>query len=138
MRLSQFRRLSFALLLHSTVPQESGTIKVQLKRRLQYKSSALSLNVRTYKILEAGNWLATNRALYREQGVSFSEDRISSYNVNLPRSEIECEDLSELNFQMHSSCNVEDAVNKCKQPDDGWTEVDAEIPAGITDTMLTA
>ena len=22
--------------------------------------------------------------------------------------------------------------------DDGWTEVDAEIPAGITDTMLTA
>ena len=28
------------------LPQESGTIKIQLKRRLEYKSSALSLNVR--------------------------------------------------------------------------------------------
>ena len=65
------------------LPQESGTIKVQLKWRLQYKSSALSLIVRPYKILQAANWLATNGALSREQGVSFSEDRISKYNVNL-------------------------------------------------------
>ena len=120
------------------LPQESGTIKVQLKRQLQYKSSALSLNVRPYKILQAANWLATNSALYREQGVSVSEDRISSYNVNLPHGEIECEDLSKRNYQMHGTCNVQDANNKCKQPGDGWTEVDAEIPAGITDTMLTA
>ena len=69
------------------LPQESGTIKVLLNRRLQYKSSALSLNVRPYNILQAANWLATNSTLYREQGVSFSEDRISSYNVNLPQSE---------------------------------------------------
>ena len=27
------------------LPDETGTIKVQLKRRLQYKSSALSLNI---------------------------------------------------------------------------------------------
>ena len=56
------------------LPEESGTIKVQLKRRLQYKSSALSLNVRLYKILQAANWLATNSNLYREQGISFSKD----------------------------------------------------------------
>ena len=31
--------------------EENGTIKVQLKRRLQYKSSALSLNVRPFKVL---------------------------------------------------------------------------------------
>ena len=121
------------------LPQESGTIKVQLKRRLQYKSSALSLNVRPYKSLQAANWLATNSALYREQGVSFHEDRISSYNVNIPQSETDSEDLSQLNNQMNSNlCDVEDAANKSKQPDDGWTEVDAEISAGITDTMLTA
>ena len=59
---------------------------VNVKRRLQYKSSALSLNVRPYKILQAANWLATNSTLYREQGISFSEDRISSYNVNFPES----------------------------------------------------
>ena len=39
---------------------------------------------------------------------------------------------------MNSSCNAENTANECKQLDDGWTEVDAEIPAGITDTMLTA
>ena len=103
---------------------------------MQYKSSTLSL--RPSKILQAPNWLATNSALYREQGVSFSEDRISSYDVNFPQCETECEDLSQLNYQMNSSSNVEDASNKSKQPDDDWTEVDAEIPAGITDTMLTA
>jgi len=51
--------------------QESGTIKVKLKRRLQYKGSALSLNVRPYKILQAANWLADNSNPYREQGISF-------------------------------------------------------------------
>ena len=120
------------------LPQESGTIKVQLKRRLQYKSSALSLNVRPYKILQAANWLATNSALYREQGVSFSENRIPSYNVNMPQSETDTVNLSQVDYQMNNSCNVEDTANECKQLDDGWTEVDAEIPAGITDTMLTA
>ena len=58
--------------------QESGTIKVQLKRGLEYKSSALSLNVRPNKILQAANWLATNSILYREQGISFSTDRATS------------------------------------------------------------
>ena len=120
------------------LPQESGKIKVQLKGRLQYKSSALSLNVRPYKILQAANWLATNSALYRQEGVSFSEDRISSYNVNLPQSETDSANLSQIYDQMSSSCNVKDIANECKQLDDGWTEVDAEIPAGITDTMLTA
>ena len=40
------------------LPHESGTIKVQLKRRLQYKSTALSLNVRPHKVLQAAAWLA--------------------------------------------------------------------------------
>lgn len=35
------------------LPQETDTIKVQLKRRLQHKSSALSLKVRPHKILQA-------------------------------------------------------------------------------------
>ena len=63
------------------LPQESGTIKVQLKRRLENKSSALSLNVRPNKIFQAANWLATNSTLYREQGISFSTDRATSYKL---------------------------------------------------------
>ena len=33
--------------------QDTGTIKVQLKCRLQYKSSVLSLNVRPNKVMQA-------------------------------------------------------------------------------------
>ncbi|CAB3983617.1 ATP-dependent DNA helicase PIF1 [Paramuricea clavata] len=36
---------------------DTGTIKVQLKRRLQYKSSALSLNIRPHKVMQAAAWL---------------------------------------------------------------------------------
>jgi hypothetical protein len=39
------------------LPQDTGTIKVQLKRRLQYKSSALSLYVRPNKVMQAAAWL---------------------------------------------------------------------------------
>ena len=41
------------------LPEKTGTIKVQLKRRLQYNSSALSLNIRPHKVLQAANWLAS-------------------------------------------------------------------------------
>ena len=47
------------------LPSETGTIKVNLKRRLQYKSSALSLNIRPHKVVQAANWLVTNSTLYR-------------------------------------------------------------------------
>ena len=35
------------------LPDETSTIKVQLKRRLLYKSSALSLNIRPHKVMQA-------------------------------------------------------------------------------------
>ena len=40
---------------------ETGTIKVQLKRRLQYKSSALSLNIRPHKVMQAAAWLVNTK-----------------------------------------------------------------------------
>ena len=46
------------------LPQESGTIKIHLKRQLEYESSALSLNVRPNKLLQAANWLATNSLMF--------------------------------------------------------------------------
>ena len=119
------------------LPQETGTIKVQLKRRLQYKSSALSLNVRPHKILQAENWLATNSALYRDQGVSFSEDRAASYSVNLSQNETD-RNLSQDNDQINNSCNVENTAIETKHLNDNWTKDDSEIPAGVTDTMFTA
>ena len=44
--------------------QESGTIKIHLKRQLENESSALSLNVRPNKLLQAANWLATNSLMF--------------------------------------------------------------------------
>ena len=123
------------------LPQESGTIKIQLKRRLEYKSSALSLNVRPRKILEAANWLANNSELYRDQGVSFSEDRIASYSRNLSQNETKSEDLLQAttcNEQMRDVSNVEEADKETNQFHDDWTEDNTEIPAGVTDTMLSA
>ena len=46
-----------------------GAIKVNLKRKLQYKSSAMSLNVRPYKVVQAANWLMINSSLYRNEGI---------------------------------------------------------------------
>ena len=56
------------------LPEQTGTIKVQLKRRLQYESSALSLNSRPHKVLQAANWLASSSILYQEQGIAFNPD----------------------------------------------------------------
>ena len=52
---------------------ETGTIKVNLKRRLQYKSSALSLNIRPHKVVQAANWLVTNSTLYRQEGITVNQ-----------------------------------------------------------------
>ena len=41
------------------LPSEAGT-KINLKRKLQFKSSALSLNIKPYKVVEAANWLMSN------------------------------------------------------------------------------
>ena len=65
------------------LPSQTGTIKVNLKRRLQYKSSALSLNIRPSKVIEVAMWLLKKSDLYKEEGVVFNEDWISEYNEEL-------------------------------------------------------
>ena len=47
------------------LPDEPGTVRINLKRCLQ--SSALSLNVRSHKVLQAASWLANNSDLYRSK-----------------------------------------------------------------------
>ena len=64
-------------------PSETGTIKVNLKRKLQYKSSALSLNVRPHKVVEAADWLMTNSSLYKDEGISFNPQWVNQYNEEI-------------------------------------------------------
>ena len=59
---------------------ETGTIKVNLKRKVQYKSSAMSLNVRPHKVVEAALWLMSNSSLYKDEGIVLNQDWIIKYN----------------------------------------------------------
>ena len=52
------------------LPDETGTIKVQLKRRSQYKISALSLNIRPHKVMQAAAWLVNTSPLYEGEGIT--------------------------------------------------------------------
>jgi hypothetical protein len=57
---------------------EMGTIKVQLKRRLQYKSSAVSLNIRPNKVMQAAAWLLNTSSLYKEEGITLDQNWMAS------------------------------------------------------------
>ena len=103
---------------------ETHTIKIQLKRRLQYKSSALSLNIRPLKVMQAASWLVNNSSLYQEQGITLRQNWITSI---------------EPDTVFHNNENSSNSVNETisHRPEDDWSEDEAEIPAGVTDNMLT-
>ena len=64
------------------LPDETGTIKVQLKRRLQYKSSAFSLNIRPHKVMQAAAWLVNTSPLYEGQGITIDQNWLRSLPVS--------------------------------------------------------
>lgn len=108
------------------VESASGTIKVQLKRKLRYKSSALLLNVRPHKVFQAAKWLSLNSSLYKEEGITFNEE----WKLNDSTEDFqECSEKDNISINSQS-INTEN--QKCTS-DDG-----AEIVAGVTGTMLMA
>ena len=68
--------------------------------------------------------------LYREHGISFSTDRAASYSTNLLQNEGKSGHVSQPNEQISGGEDI-------NQLDD-WTEDGVEIPAGVTDNMLSA
>ena len=118
---------------------ESGTIKINLKRRLQYKSSAFSLNVRPHKVVQAANWLVENSSLYREEGISINQNWLeNSCDVLLSVNEGDTERLESQSESESDKTQVPVTVDYNNDNEDQWSEDEAEVPAGITDTMLTA
>ena len=105
---------------------ETGTIKVQLKRRLQYKSSALSLNIRPHKVMQAAAWLVNTSPLYEGEGITIDQNWLRSLPVSADET---CDSI-----EMQNDADNETTSNI---PDDQWSEDEAEIPAGTTDSMLT-
>ena len=113
---------------------ENGTINVNFKRKLQYKGSALSSNVRPHKVLQAAHWLLNNSSLYQEEGIALNQNWIANTsNVLLDECDNDQpEDQSQDIDNGLTATNQKQSVNE----EDDWSEDEAEIPAGVTDTML--
>ena len=104
---------------------DTGTIKVQLKRRLQYKSSALSLNIRPNKVMQAAIWLVNTSNLYQDEGITIDENWIRHLQNSVDETSDDTETSNDADHQTTDT------------PEDEWSEDEAEIPAGVTDSMLT-
>ena len=70
-----------------------------LKRKLQYKCSVLSLNVRPHKVVQTAKWLINNSALYKE-GIALCENWQNSQESSFDNS---VHDKSERNPQVEAS-----------------------------------
>lgn len=62
--------------------QEAGTIKVQLKRKLKYKSYTLSQNVRPAKVFEAAKWLNEKLKVFPLRSCRLKNPKSISYKMN--------------------------------------------------------
>ena len=129
------------------LPNETSTIKVNLKRRLQYKSSALSQNIRPQKVAETAKWLINNGDLYKEEGISFNDTWLEGTSLIAFNNSDNDESSDGLSATVNSNmetvnCSTGTECDKSQQTsddEDDWSEDEAEIPAGVTtDTMLIA
>ena len=111
---------------------QTAAIKVNLKRMLKYKSSALPCNVRPYKVFEAANWLFTHRDLYRDKGIILNSEWINQH-------------IQAVNDEINDNNNLEsDTIGKTDDNNvdsEGLSqnehhEDESESPAGVTDTMF--
>ena len=112
------------------LPSQAATIKVNLKRKLQYKSSALSLNVRPHKVVQAADWLMRNSSLYKDEGIVINSQWANQYNK-----EIEQEQNLDDACSDQSAENVENSNNSHSErvdDDDHLSESKDIVPAGVT------
>ncbi|CAB3988420.1 Hypothetical predicted protein [Paramuricea clavata] len=72
--------------------------------------------------MQAAAWLVNTSELYQEQGITFDQHWLSYFDVTTPNSDNE-------------NITVVDQTNLTSE--DEWSEDEAEIPAGVTDSMLT-
>ena len=118
------------------LPSEATTSKVNLKRKLQYKISAPSLNVRPHKVSQAADWLMRNSSLYKDEGIVINSQWANQYNK-----EIEQEQNLDDACSDQSAENVENSNNSDSEridDDDHLSESEDEVSAGGTDTMFTS
>ncbi|CAB3990458.1 ATP-dependent DNA helicase PIF1 [Paramuricea clavata] len=79
-------------------------------------------NVRPNKVMQATACLVNTSELYREQGITFDQHWLSYFDVTTPNSDNENTKVDQTNLT---------------SSEDEWSEDEAEIPAGVIDSMLT-
>ena len=113
---------------------QTGTVKINLKKKLHYKSSAFSLNARPFKVIHAAQWLINNSALYRDEGIIFNNEWLNNYHAENMHTINADNSLTEsIDENRHVNVNSETLDNEYESSED-----EEETPAGVTDTMLTA
>lgn len=101
----------------------------------------MSLNVRPHKVLEAINWLILNSNLYKDEGIVLNPAWASQYDTELAQDKDSCEQTLPLRPECSNGATSSSMTNDCilrADDEDNWSEDEAESPAGVTDTMLTA
>ena len=84
--------------------EQEGTIKVQLKRKLKYKSYILSQNIRPENVFEAAQWLIENGSLFKQEKIALNKQW-----VNREKRHRQLE-VRELNHEMSSTSFWKDSV----------------------------
>ena len=113
------------------LPNYTGMIKINLKRKLQCNSSALSMNIRPQKVMQAAEWLMNNGSLYREEGIAFNLNWIYQYNTEIS------EDIhGDYEISDKQPITSNDSEDKNFEEEENLSEDEAEMPAGITDIIL--
>ena len=91
----------------------------------------LSLNVRPHKVIQAASWLANNSVLYQKERITVNQ----TWNEILSEHD-DVVNTASVPSDYNSDLDTTECVDNSK--DDDFSEDEAEIPAGVTDTMLTA
>ncbi|CAB4028418.1 Hypothetical predicted protein, partial [Paramuricea clavata] len=89
------------------------------------------------KVAEAGRWLVNNGNLYKDEGITFNDTWLED-NSNKLVFDDNCDDqISEGSETVDCNADKTQQILTCDD-DNNWSEDEAEMPAGITDTMLTS
>ena len=83
--------------------EQEGAIKVQLKRKLKYKSYILSQNIRPEKVFEAAQWLIENGSLFKQEKIALNKEWINRLKRHRQV------DVRELNHEMCSTSYCKDS-----------------------------
>ena len=88
------------------------------------------------------NWLISNSSLYRQEGITLNQNWETQCIDNCLIDDSNIEDKNQLllqNVDNSSSCNIQTDTNcnEIHESEDERGEDEADIPGGVTDTMLT-